>query len=237
MSFVKEILFQKLALTYIDSIWNITADRVPLLVILSGSNCSRIIIRAILKIMMVAVDYEINVCIRILAWRNMRHSSNKHLEKKLGQMINYLLCQIFHLGYSWGIFWLVSWSTANHRFTAGNLEYIYNSILGYEGNYILRLKRKPVRVYDKTVSCSNLSFTSALGSFCSLTNVKLAINAIFTDVESSFLNVRLFGCPSRYKLVMPLQGKYIWLTKVLLSLFKIMHHSIKKTFFNLLKIK
>lgn len=172
MSFVKEILFQKLALTYIDSIWNVTADRVPLLVILSGSNCSRIIIRAILKIMMVAVDYEINVCIRILAWRNMRHSSNKHLEKKLGQMINYLLCQIFHLGYSWGIFWLVSWSTANHRFTAGNLEYIYNSILGYEGNYILRLKRKPVRVYDKTVSCSNLWFTSALGSICSLTNVK-----------------------------------------------------------------
>lgn len=57
MSFVKEILFQKLALTYIDSIWNVTADRVPLLVIF----------RAILKIMMVAVDYEINVCIRILA--------------------------------------------------------------------------------------------------------------------------------------------------------------------------
>lgn len=97
-----------------------------------------------------------------------------HLEKKLGQMINYLWCQIFHLGYSWGIFWLVSWSTANRRFTAGirYLEYMYNSILGYEGNYILRLKRKPVRVCDKTVSCSNLWFTSVLGSFCSLKNVK-----------------------------------------------------------------
>ena len=85
MSFVKEVLFQKLALTYIDSIWNVTADRVPLLVIF----------RAILKIMMVAVDYEINVCIRILACRNMRHSSNKHLEKKLGQMINYHCVRFF----------------------------------------------------------------------------------------------------------------------------------------------
>ena len=70
-----------------------------------------------------------------------------------------------------------------------------------------------------------------------LWRMKNAINAIFTDIESRFLNVRLFDCPSRYKMVMPLQGKYIWLTKVLLSLFKIIHDSIKKTLFNLLKIK
>lgn len=43
-----------------------------------------------------------------------------------------------------------------------------------------------------------------------LWRMKNAINAIFTDIESRFLNVRLFGCPSRYKMVMPLQEKYIY---------------------------
>lgn len=38
-----------------------------------------------------------------------------------------------------------------------------------------------------------------------LWRMKNAINAVFTDIESRFLNVRLFGCPSRYKMVMPLK--------------------------------
>lgn len=143
-SFIPKISFN----LYRQHLKRNSRQRVPLLVIF----------RAILKIMMVAVDYEINVCIRILACRNMRHSSNKHLEKKLGQMINYH-CVRFFISVTPEVYF--GQFRGQQRIIAlpreiRSLEYIYNSILGYEGNYILRLKRKPVRVYDKTVSCSNL---------------------------------------------------------------------------------